>query len=59
LIDKLTILEIKRERITAKNAVDNIERKLRLLARVAEPVAAETGEVADLKERSVAIDREL
>ena len=58
LIDKITILEIKRERIAAKEAVERVAKELDILWRTAEPVLA-TNHVAELKSRLGAINREL
>ncbi len=47
LIDKLTILEIKAQRITAPAARANVEKERTLLAAAAAPVLG--GDIADLK----------
>jgi hypothetical protein len=58
LIDKITVLEIKRERIVAKEAAQNVEKELDLLRSIAEPVLA-TSSVAELRRRLGAINRDL
>ena len=58
LIDKISILEIKRERIVAKGAVANVEKELGLLRKIAEPVLGSKG-IAELKSRLGGINREL
>lgn len=58
LIDKISILEIKRQRIVAKDAVANVEKELGLLRKIAEPVLGSM-EIAELKSRLGAINREL
>jgi hypothetical protein len=58
LIDKITVVEIKRERIVAKEAVQNVEKELDLLRSIAEPVLAMSN-VAELKSRLDAINRDL
>ena len=58
LIDKIAILEIKRERIGAKAAARNVEKELDILRGIAEPILA-INNVADLKSRLDAINREL
>jgi hypothetical protein len=59
LIDKITILEIKHDRIQAREAVANVHRELALLRRVAEPVLAAEGSVARLKSELCAINQRL
>jgi len=59
LIDKITILEIKQDHITAPPALANIERELTLLsAIIAEPLQ-NTGGLADLKKKLAQINRKL
>ena len=58
LIDKISILEIKHERIVAKGAVANVEKELGLLRKIAEPVLG-SREIAELKSRLGGINREL
>jgi hypothetical protein len=58
VIDKISILEIKRERIVAKGVVANVEKELGLLRKIAEPVLG-SKEIAELKSRLGAINREL
>jgi hypothetical protein len=58
LIDKISILEIKRERIVTKGAVANVEKELGLLRKIAEPVLG-SKEIAELKSRLGGINREL
>ena len=48
LIDKITILEIKSERILDATAVANVRKELALLRRVAAPVLSDDDEVLDL-----------
>ena len=58
LIDKISILEIKRERIVARGAVANVEKELGLLRKIAEPVLG-SREIAELKSRLGGVNREL
>ena len=58
LIDKIAILEIKRERIVAKDAAQNIERELNLLRSIAEPVLALSC-TAEMKSQLEAVNRDL
>lgn len=58
LIDKISILEIKRERLVAKAAVANVVKELGLLRKIAEPVLG-SKEIAELKSRLGGINREL
>lgn len=58
LIDKIAILEIKRERIGAKEAAHNVEKELEILRRIAEPILA-INNVAELKLRLDAVNRDL
>jgi len=59
LIDKITILEIKSERISDAAAVANVRRELALLLRVAAPVLADGDEILDLLQQLRAINRRL
>jgi len=58
LIDKITVLEIKCERMAVKEAAQRVEKELDILRSAAEPVLA-TSHVAELKSRLCAINREL
>jgi hypothetical protein len=58
LIDKITILEIKSDRITSNSALANVHRELALLSAVAEPVAANT-EIRSLTSNLKAINAAL
>lgn len=58
LIDKIAILEIKRERIVGKKVVRNVEKELHILRGIAEPILA-INNVAELKSRLDAINRDL
>lgn len=58
LIDKITVLEIKRERIGEKAAAQRVEKELDILRSTAESVLA-ASHVAELKLRLGAINREL
>ncbi|MGH6878497.1 MAG: DUF6165 family protein, partial [Rhizomicrobium sp.] len=49
LIDKITILEIKRERLGAEEPLVNVRKELGLLRKIAEPVLAAGGVIASLK----------
>jgi hypothetical protein len=59
LIDKVTILEIKSERITAENALGNVNKELMLLQKIVEPVLATGCEIARLKSRLRAANERL
>jgi phenylalanyl-tRNA synthetase alpha subunit len=59
LIDKLTILEIKSERIANKAAHANVASELSTVRELAEPVLAADGRVANLRTRLRAINDEL
>jgi hypothetical protein len=59
LIDKITILEIKHERIKAPEARANVSRELALLQKIAEPVLAARGMVARLKSELCATNQKL
>jgi hypothetical protein len=58
LVDKITILEIKRERIVAKEAVHNVEKELDLLRNIAGAILV-ASDIAELKRSLGAINREL
>ncbi len=51
LLDKITVLEIKAELITAPDARANVERELGLLSEVARDVIPDDPEIAQLKHR--------
>jgi hypothetical protein len=51
LLDKITVLEIKAERIPTPEARANVERELKLLSDVARDVIPDDAEMADLKGR--------
>jgi len=59
LIDKVTILEIKSERLDAGESLANVRRELSLLQKFAEPVLAEGGEIANLKSQLRATNQRL
>lgn len=59
LIDKITILEIKSERIRAEAALANVRGELALLLRIAEPVLATQNAVAQTKSRLRAVNERL
>jgi len=59
LIDKVTILEIKSERLDAEESLANVRRELSLLQKFAEPVLAEGGEIANLKSQLRATNQRL
>lgn len=58
LIDKIAILELKRERIPAEEAAGNVAKELEILSGIAEPILA-IDAVAELKLRLDAINRDL
>lgn len=58
LIDKITILEIKCQKIVTKDAVANLEKELQLLHSVAEPVLG-AEEIAKLKLHLGRLNQEL
>jgi Family of unknown function (DUF6165) len=58
LIDKITVLEIKCERILAKDAAQNVKKELDVLRGIAEPVFG-TSNIAALKSRLAAVNSEL
>jgi hypothetical protein len=59
LIDKITILEIKSERILDAAAVANVRKELALLRKVAAPVLSDGGEILDLLRQLRAINERL
>ncbi|HEX4080100.1 MAG TPA: DUF6165 family protein [Rhizomicrobium sp.] len=59
LIDKITILEIKHEKIKTPEALANVRRELALLRRIAAPVLAAEGAVPHLKSELSAINQKL
>ncbi len=59
LIDKITILEIKSERIRAKAALANVRSELALLRKIAEPVLAAQDVVAETQSQLRAINERL
>jgi hypothetical protein len=59
LIDKITILEIKCERLDNEAAIANAGKELSLLRRIAEPVLAENSETKKIAVRLKALNEEL
>lgn len=59
LIDKITILEIKSERILDASAVANVRKELDLLRKVAAPVLSDDDEILDLLKQLRAINERL
>lgn len=59
LIDKITILEIKSERILDAAAVANVRKELALLRRIAAPALSDGTEILDLLQQLRAINRRL
>jgi hypothetical protein len=59
LIDKITILEIKRERLAGAAALANVGRELDALSRVADPVLADDETARSLKARLKAMNEML
>jgi 3-methyladenine DNA glycosylase/8-oxoguanine DNA glycosylase len=59
VIDKITILEIKRERLTGQAALANVRRELDLLSGVARDPLARTRGLADLKAQLQAVNQAL
>jgi len=59
LIDKVTILEIKSEKLQNAAALANVRHELTLLQTFVAPVVAESSEVAQLKSRLKAINEKL
>jgi hypothetical protein len=59
LIDKITILEIKSERISDAAAVANVRKQLALLRRAAAPVLRDGGGILDLLQQLRAINERL
>lgn len=59
LIDKVTILEIKKRSITGETARSNINRELRLLSDIANPLIETSSTVCDLKSQLSTINQKL
>jgi hypothetical protein len=59
LLDKITILEIKSERILDATAVANVRKQLALLRKVAAPALSDGGEILDLLQQLRAINGRL
>jgi tetratricopeptide (TPR) repeat protein len=59
LIDKITILEIKSERIDEKDARANVQKELAILRAAAEPVLVAGGETATLKRELRSLNEKL
>jgi hypothetical protein len=59
IIDKITILRLKRERITREAARANVAHELRLLEEIAAPLVAEVPALAPLEDRLAAINASL
>ena len=59
VIDKITILEIKSERLTAPDALANVRAELALLAGVAREPLAANDRLADLKAQLQSVNRAL
>lgn len=59
IIDKITILRLKRERIARESARANVANELRLLEEIAAPLAAEVPALAPLEDRLSAINASL
>ena len=59
LVDKITILEIKAERITDEEKLQNVRTELDLLVQVWETVSVDTEAVPPLKERLKVINQAL
>jgi hypothetical protein len=59
LIDKITILEIKSERILDAAAVANVRKELALLRKIAAPVLSDGDEILDLLRQLRAINERL
>ena len=59
LIDKVTILEIKSEKLQNTDALANVRHELDLLQTFVAPIVAETGEIGDLKSQLKAINTRL
>jgi hypothetical protein len=59
LIDKITILEIKSERILDATAIANVRKQLALLRRAAAPVLSDGREILDLLQQLRAINERL
>jgi len=59
LIDKVTILEIKSEKLQSAAALENVRRELALLEAFVVPIVAERGEIGQLKSELKAINLKL
>jgi len=59
LIDKVTILEIKRDNIETEDALRNVRLELSLLEAVARPALAAGNEIIELKSRLAAVNEKL
>ncbi|MGE0061954.1 MAG: DUF6165 family protein [Xanthobacteraceae bacterium] len=59
LFDKLTILEIKAQRLTAPQALDNVKRELAALAQVVETLGVQPDKLAALKAELKAMNEKL
>ena len=59
LIDKITILELKRDRIENEDALRNVCHELSLLQAAAQPVLAAGGRIAELKSQLAAVNEKL
>ena len=59
LIDKITILELKRKKIRSRLARDKIERELTLLLKLYEDVADNKGRINDLKRDLESVNNDL
>jgi hypothetical protein len=59
LIDKITILEIKRDNVETGDALRNVGLELSLLEAVAQPVLAAGDEITGLKSRLAAVNEKL
>jgi hypothetical protein len=59
LIDKITILEIKRDNVETGDALRNVGLELSLLEAVAQPVLAVGDEITGLKSRLAAVNEKL
>ena len=59
LIDKITILEIKEQRLTSPQAVSNVRRELATLTRVVRDLQPQPAELDELKQRLKSINENL
>jgi hypothetical protein len=59
LLDKITILEIKSERLTSPTALTNVRRELELLSRIADQAADRGGKLPALKTALKKVNEEL